>query len=85
MVESSFIYFQTLGQYLGLNLFVPSAGCGHVDELFTIFKQHKVPFDTIFTEQDKRISRTLLKMWTDFATFGHPTPDPKEGEVNWLR
>jgi hypothetical protein len=66
-------------------LFTPFAGCGHVDEIFMLFRQHKLSFETVFTEEDKSTSRNLLKLWTDFAKTGDPTPDSKSTGVNWDR
>ena len=64
-----------------MNLFTPFAGCGHVDEVFYLFKQNKLPFETIVTDQDKLTSKILLKLWTDFAKTGNPTPHPDPGSL----
>ena len=79
------IAFQKLGQYAGLNLFTPTAGCGHIDELFMLFKQNQLPFETAFTESDRMTSQNLLKLWTDFARTGNPTPDSQTSGLKWER
>jgi carboxylesterase type B len=72
-----------VGQYVGLNLFPPTEGVCHFDEMFLLFKQHLIPVDGVFTDDDKSTSRNLLKIWTDFAKTGNPTPDPNG--IHWRR
>jgi hypothetical protein len=50
-----------------------------------IFKQNQLPFETVVTEDDKRTSKKLLKLWTDFAKTGNPTPDSKTTGLKWER
>lgn len=58
-------------------------GVAHADELFMMFKTHKIPVDGVFTDDDKATSNNILKLWTDFAKTGNPTPDPES--TQWTR
>ncbi len=60
---------------VGLNLFAPEHGVAHADELFMLFKTNGFPIEGVFTDKDKATSKNLLKLWTDFAKTGNPTPD----------
>jgi hypothetical protein len=55
----------------------------HFDEIFLQFKQHLIPVDGVYTQDDKLTSQNLLRLWTDFAKTGNPTPDPSA--TQWLR
>jgi carboxylesterase type B len=68
---------------IGLNLFSAQYGVSHADELFIMFKSHKIPIDGVYTESDKATSKNVLKLWTDFAKTGNPTPDPET--TQWTR
>ncbi|XP_072946631.1 juvenile hormone esterase-like [Epargyreus clarus] len=50
------------------------------DELFYIFELERLPLP--MDEDDARIVTFMTMMWTNFAAFGSPTPDPSNGE--WL-
>ncbi|XP_063391837.1 juvenile hormone esterase-like [Cydia fagiglandana] len=50
------------------------------DELFYIFELERLPLP--MDENDARIVTFMTMMWTNFAKFGSPTPDPASGE--WL-
>ena len=76
-------FFQYLGQFVGLNFFPAQLGTGHGDELFMMFKTHGIPLEGVFTSADKATSKNLLKLWTDFAKTGNPTPDPSS--TQWTR
>ena len=51
--------------------------------MFMMFKAHGLPLETVFTEEDKATSKNVLKLWTDFAKTGNPTPDPELSGVLW--
>eukprot|EP00092_Neocalanus_flemingeri_P071935 GFUD01088443.1.p1 GENE.GFUD01088443.1~~GFUD01088443.1.p1 ORF type:complete len:306 (-),score=76.68 GFUD01088443.1:461-1378(-) len=59
---------------LGFDYFRSSTGVCHYDELFLMFKANILPFSTIKSNDDKKVSENLIKMWTDFATHHNPTP-----------
>ena len=71
---------------LGFTFFKTSDGVCHGDELFMMFKANIFPFSTVKSDDDKRVSDSLINMWTDFATHHNPTPinnswtkfDPKD-------
>ncbi len=74
--------FKIWGQFVGLNLYPPEFGVCHADELFMLFKANQLPLETVYTEEDKLTSKNMLKLWTDFAKTGNPTPNP-EADVLW--
>jgi carboxylesterase type B len=75
--------FQYAGQMLGLNLFPAQHGVSHFDEILLMFKPHVIPLESVYTDSDKAASSNVLKLWTDFAKTGNPTPDPKA--TQWTR
>ena len=75
--------FQYLGQKIGFNLFTAEHGVSHVDELFMMFKPHKIPIEGVYSDEDKATSENMLKLWTDFAKTGNPTPGPST--IQWMR
>ncbi|XP_028159534.1 juvenile hormone esterase-like [Ostrinia furnacalis] len=50
------------------------------DELFYIFELERLPLP--MDEEDARMVTFMTMMWTNFAKFGSPTPEPGNGE--WL-
>ncbi|XP_046976135.1 juvenile hormone esterase-like [Vanessa cardui] len=56
------------------------AATANRDELFYIFELERMPLP--MDENDARIVTFMTMMWTNFAKFGSPTPDPSNGE--WL-
>ena len=72
-----------MGQSSGINFYSPKYGVAHSDELFMLFKAHKIPVETVFTTKDKVTSRNMLRLWTDFAKTGNPTPDPQPTGIMW--
>ena len=64
-------------------MYAPEHGVAHADELFMMFKTHMIPIDGVFTDADKATSKNILKLWTDFAKTGNPTPDPDS--TQWTR
>ncbi|RVE45036.1 hypothetical protein evm_010315 [Chilo suppressalis] len=50
------------------------------DELFYVFELERLPLP--MDEDDARMLTFMTMMWTNFAKFGTPTPDPDNGE--WL-
>ena len=38
----------------------------------------QIPIEGVYTAEDKAVSHNLLKMWTDFAKTGNPTPDTNQ-------
>ena len=68
---------------IGWNLFPAQHGVSHADELFVMFKPHMIPSDGVYTDEDKDTSKNILKLWTDFAMTGNPTPD--SASTQWTR
>ncbi|XP_075211792.1 juvenile hormone esterase-like isoform X2 [Lycorma delicatula] len=57
-------------------------GVSHVDDLIYLFPLKPfVKKDNGFSETDKKVSETMVKLFTNFATYGNPTPDSKP--VQW--
>ena len=69
-----------MGRSIGLDLFSNKEWSCHADELFLMWKASLIPFDTVYTDEDKKVSAARVRMWTDFAKHGDPTP---QGE-KWL-
>ena len=40
-----------------------------------IFNTNSLPFDGAFTDQDKKVSRNLLELWTNFTKLGQNGPE----------
>ena len=56
-------------------MFTNEEWVNHMDECFLMWKPHYLPFATVWTEDDRKVSAAIVQMWTDFATYGDPTPD----------
>ncbi|CAH1119274.1 unnamed protein product [Phaedon cochleariae] len=58
----------------------PADGVGHTEDLGYVFH-----FGYNGTEQDRRVRSQVVRMWTNFAKEGNPTPreDPLLGSVTW--
>lgn len=71
-VQSLTSSFQFLGRCLGLD-FYPSSHqfASHSDDQLLIFNANYLPFDGAYTEQDRRVSQHLLRLWTNFVKNGH--------------
>ena len=77
--------FQKIDELLGLSLVKESSlcpvGAGHGDELFSLFDTSgAVPFDSRAREEDLKMSKLIVELWTDFATNFDPTPKTKQWE-----
>lgn len=51
---------------------------GHADDILYLFSQEKFN-QTLKRDEDLFVSRIMVEMWTNFASFGHPTPDMSLG------
>ena len=62
-------------RFFGFDVFAnPAKDVNHGDELFMMFKPEMLPFDTVYTDDDKTVSKNVIKAWVNFATYGDPTP-----------
>lgn len=52
-----------------------------MDDLGYLFKNHRTPNITEGSIEDISIDR-MVKLWTNFATYGSPTPDRKDSLLN---
>ncbi|PSN44740.1 hypothetical protein C0J52_10745, partial [Blattella germanica] len=50
-------------------------GAGHGSELYFLFESSLIAEIKDLEGQDKKVSERLLKMWTNFAKTGNPTPE----------
>merc|ERR1719288_206387 len=66
------------GRYIGLDLFANKEWVCHGDELFLMFKPSFIPFTTVYTEGDKKVSAAIIGMWANFAKYSDPTPKMKD-------
>ncbi len=49
-------------RYLGLNVFRPSHGVSHFDEVLMLFRQHALPYEAVYDEHDEKVSQNMVKM-----------------------
>jgi len=62
---------------LGLSFnFTEDEGPHHGDELQFLFRVKAFPGfeDPVFIEEEQKLGRDMVQLWTNFAKFGHPTP-----------
>lgn len=52
-------------------------GVSHADDLFYLFSTHITPTIAKGSQEDRHIQK-FVKLWTDFARCGNPTPEPVE-------
>ncbi|CAG4966489.1 unnamed protein product [Parnassius apollo] len=57
-------------------------GACHGDDIFYLFKLQFLPFT--FFKRDENMINVMTSLWTNFAKYGDPTPDPTELNVKWL-
>ncbi|XP_066147977.1 juvenile hormone esterase-like [Euwallacea fornicatus] len=57
-------------------------GCSHADDLGYLFKTFATPEILPGSEEDIHLRR-ILRLWTNFARCGNPTPDEEKFDVNW--
>ena len=68
------------GRLLGLDNVTRGLGVCHADDLFYLFKPHLMPFNFLGTEEDESMSRFMVDLWANFATFHDPTPKDSAGD-----
>lgn len=70
----TYAYFYTHHAQIGFDTIIgaPSSGDGvcHADELFLMFKTTLFPQS--FSDEDLRVSKTFIDLWTSFAESGEP-------------
>lgn len=64
-------------------MFSLQSGSCHADELFLMFHLPVIPLDTLYTEDDKKTSTHMLKLWTKFAETAGKNPSTEA--VKWER
>ncbi|KAK9731992.1 Carboxylesterase family [Popillia japonica] len=72
-----------LGQ-LGYPLRAYTIGVGHAEELNYLF--NRITSSPVLTSPEATTRARLIKLWTNFAKFGNPTPSQEDGllqNVNW--
>lgn len=69
--------------YKGENSAFPQYnGVTHADELKLLFYIPKMKQNLSETSEEDITRRKMISLWTNFAKFGNPTPDPVDG-VTW--
>ena len=58
-------------------------GAAHGDESLYLFSQAPAMLDSLPTDQDKDISRKMVRLWTNFAKSHDPNQPREEGEAEW--
>ncbi|CAG9560788.1 unnamed protein product [Danaus chrysippus] len=56
-------------------------GASHGDDLFYLFRGSLLP--PVYNKEDQKVVNYITTLWTNFAKYGNPTPDPKELGVKW--
>lgn len=59
----------------------PMNGVCHADDLGYLFTTFSVPIITPGDESEKHVKR-FVKLWTNFAKVGNPTPHPEDDTLN---
>ncbi|XP_046407119.1 esterase E4-like [Ischnura elegans] len=77
------VYFYVLSYDGGIGLFSPAIkdipkGVSHGDELVYMFTSKLFPKELKAGTPQAKISERLIKMWTNFASEGNPTPEVTE-------
>ena len=67
------------GRILGNANVTLGLGVSHADDLFYLFKPNLLPINVLGTEEDEAMSRFLVDLWANFATFHNPTPKGSDG------
>ena len=63
-----------VAQRLGINIFSARIGACHGDELLLLFS-NEIPLEPVENDEDAKAMEHMLKIFTDFAKSGNPTPD----------
>ncbi|KAF5306378.1 hypothetical protein FQR65_LT18581 [Abscondita terminalis] len=71
--------FYYIYSHVGTNPLSYAGGAGHYSEVLKLFYPIHKDWSTNLTESDRIVQEHLLNLWTNFATFGHPTMS--EGKV----
>ena len=58
-------------------------GAAHADESLYLFSQAPAMVDWLPRDQDKDISRKMVRLWTNFAKNHDPNEPPPGGEAEW--
>ena len=69
------------GQILGYPQSLGLGAC-HADELFYLFSQMPV-VDMLPSDEDKDVSRRMVRLWTNFAKNHDPNEPSPGGEAEW--
>ena len=74
-----------LASHLNIDLFPNTLNCStHFDEIFLLFMGRNIPFMKRHTSGDRRVSNTLLKLWTNFArTESNPVIETADQFIEW--
>lgn len=72
---------KALAMSLGLNNLRSREGVCHADELFMLFKGTILP-DIAIGENDKRVRKSMIEKWINFATYHKPTKDGSWTQFN---
>lgn len=60
--------------FVGTNSLNYEGGAGHYSEVLKLFYPVKEAWSTVLTTADRLVQRRLVKLWTNFARNGDPTP-----------
>ncbi|XP_049779935.1 cholinesterase-like isoform X1 [Schistocerca cancellata] len=61
--------------YRGENIHTSQWGVGHGGELSMIFYQKNQDYNFDPESEEEKVRRNMLRLWTNFAKYGNPTPE----------
>ena len=79
MYHTPNLFLKFLKEIIALNSLKPV----HADELLYLFDIDMLP-NALVTPEELDMRKTLVKYWTNFAKFKHPSPSAEEGVTQWL-
>ncbi|KAG5668734.1 hypothetical protein PVAND_016661 [Polypedilum vanderplanki] len=82
--DNTFIFHFTHKSTASFSMANNFLGTCHVDDLIPLFQLRKsFYYSSVPTRHDKELTEKMTKMWTNFATFGNPTPENILGIPQW--
>lgn len=81
--EWQFLLKVGLKYYFDIDIWNQGLGVSHADELFIMFQPHILPWNSLFTEDDRLVSKRITSLFYNFARYGNPTPQDADTLPQW--
>lgn len=65
--EWQFLLKVGLKYYFDIDIWNQGLGVSHADELFIMFQPHILPWNSLFTEDDRLVSKRITSLFYNFA------------------